>query len=71
MAEEAWQETMRIIKSSSRPRDNLMKAERQVLQTLNKQTNLAILLVDKGNATVIRNTVEDKHPFLRTHPINS
>ena len=60
MAEEARQETMRIIKSSSRPRDNLMRAEREALRTLKKNTNLTILPADKGNATVVLNTVDYK-----------
>jgi len=34
MAEEARQETVRIIKSSSRPRDNITRAARETLRTL-------------------------------------
>ena len=60
MVEEARQETVRIIKSSSRPRDNLMRAEREALRTLKKNTELTILPADKGNATVILNIVECK-----------
>jgi hypothetical protein len=56
-AEEARPETARIIKSSSRPRDNLTKAEREALWTLKKNADLAILQADKGNVTVILNTV--------------
>jgi len=56
MAEEARQETVRIIKSSSRPRDNLRKTERAALTTLKDNTNLSILPADKGNATVVLNT---------------
>ena len=48
---------MRIIKSFSRPRDNLTRAERETLNTLKKSTNLSILPTDKGNATMILNTV--------------
>jgi hypothetical protein len=51
MAEEARQETLRIIKSFSRPSDNL---------TLKKSTDLTILPADKGNATVILSTVDYK-----------
>jgi hypothetical protein len=58
MVEEARQETVRIIKSSFRPRDNLTKAKREALRTLKKNTYLAILPVDKGNATVILYTVD-------------
>jgi len=39
MAEEARQETVRIIKSSSRPRDNLTRAEREALRALKKTLN--------------------------------
>jgi len=60
MVEEARQETVRIIKSSSRPRDNLTKAKREALRTLKKNTDLAILPADKGNATVILYTVDYK-----------
>ena len=60
MAEEARQETMRIIKSSSRPRDNLTRTETAALKTLKKNTNLTILPADKGNATVILNTIDYK-----------
>jgi hypothetical protein len=60
MVEEARQETVRIIKSSSRPTDNLTKAEREALETLKKNTDLAILPADKGNATVILYTVNYK-----------
>jgi arginine repressor len=58
--EEARQETVRIIKSSSRPRDNLTRAEKEALRTLKKNTDLTILQADKGNATVILNTVDYK-----------
>jgi len=60
MAEEARQETVRIIKNSSRPTDNLTRAEREAPRTLKKNTDLTILLADKGNATVILNTVDYK-----------
>jgi hypothetical protein len=43
IAERARQETVRIIKSSSRPRDNLTRAEREALRTLKKNTDLTIL----------------------------
>ena len=59
-AEEARQETMRIIKSSSKPRDNLTKAKREALRSLKKNTDLTILPAHKGNATMILNTVDYK-----------
>jgi hypothetical protein len=56
LAEEARQETVRIIKSSSLPRDNLRKTETAALKTLKDNRNLNILPADKGNATVVLNT---------------
>jgi hypothetical protein len=60
MAEEARQETVRIIKSSSRPRSNITMAESKALRTLKNNTDLTILPADKGNATVILNTSDYK-----------
>ena len=60
MVEDARQETVRIIKSSSRPKYNLMKAEREALRTLRKNNDLTILPPDKGNGTVILITVAYK-----------
>jgi hypothetical protein len=59
-AEEARQETVRIIKTVSRTRDNLTKNERAALRTLKNNTHLTILPADKGNATVILNTSDYK-----------
>ena len=56
MAEEARQEKVRIIKHATKPRDNLNKTERIALQSLKNNTDLNILLADKGNATVILTT---------------
>jgi len=60
MAEEARQETVRIIKSSSRPRDNITRAEGETLRSLKDNTDLTILPADKGNATVSLNTADYK-----------
>jgi hypothetical protein len=60
MAEEARQETVRIIKSSSRPRSNITTAESKLLRTLKNNTDLTILPADKSNTTVILNTAEYK-----------
>ena len=60
MAEEARQEAVKIIKSSSKPRDNLTRAEREAPRTLKKNTELTILPADKDNATVVLNTVDYK-----------
>jgi len=59
-AEEARQEIVRILKNSSRPRDNLKRTERAALKTLKDNMNLTILPADKGNATVVLNTSEYK-----------
>jgi hypothetical protein len=60
MAEEARQESLRIIKSPSRPTDNVTRAEREAPKTLKHNTDLAILPADKGKAIVILNTVDYK-----------
>jgi hypothetical protein len=60
MAEEAKQEIVRIIKNSSRTRGSITRAEREALRTLKNDNDLAILPSDKGNATVIFNTVDYK-----------
>ena len=59
-AEEARQETVRIIKNSQRPRDNLTRTERAALNNLKLNTNITILPTDKGNATVILNRTDYK-----------
>ena len=59
-AEEARQETVRIIKSASKPRDNLTRTERATLRNLKNNSELTILPADKGNATVILNTTDYK-----------
>jgi hypothetical protein len=56
MVEEARQETVRIIKNTSLPRNNLSKTERAALKTIKNNRNLTILPADKGNATVVLNT---------------
>jgi hypothetical protein len=53
-AEEARQETVRILRVSSTPRDNLTDAERKALRALRRNTDLTILPADKGNATVVQ-----------------
>ena len=58
MAEEARQETVRILKHATKPRDNLNRTERAALQSLKLNTDLTILTADKGNATVIINTTD-------------
>ena len=58
MEEEARQETVIIVKRSSRPKENITRAERAALRTLKNNTDLTILLADKGNATMILYTVD-------------
>jgi hypothetical protein len=57
---EARQESVRIIKTTTRTKENLTKTERAALRTLKDNTHLTILLADKGNATVILNTTDYK-----------
>jgi DNA-binding PucR family transcriptional regulator len=59
-AEEARQESVRIIKTTTRNKDNLTKNERMALRTLKDNTHLTILPAHKGNATVILNTTDYK-----------
>jgi hypothetical protein len=59
-AEEMRQETVRITKSSKRPKDNLTRAERSALRLVRTNRDLTILPVDKGNATVILSTIDYK-----------
>jgi len=58
MAEEARQETIRIIKHATKPRDSLDRTERAALRSLKQNTELTILAADKGNATVILNNTD-------------
>jgi hypothetical protein len=53
MAEKIRQETVRIIKSSKRPKDNLTRAERRAVKSVCANGDLTILPADKGNAAVI------------------
>ena len=59
-AEEARHESVSIIKTTTRTKDNLTKNERMALRTLKENTHLTILPADKGNATVILNTTDYK-----------
>jgi hypothetical protein len=56
-AEEVTQEAVRIIKNSKPPRDNLTRTERWALKSLHMDADLTVLPADKGNATVILNTI--------------
>ena len=64
---------MIIIKSSSRPTDNLPKAKRKALQALKKNTTLTILPVDKAMPvwfSTLLTTSRRSSPFLRVYPID-
>jgi len=63
-AEEVRQETIRIIKSASKPKDNLTRTERVALTNLKNNSELTILPADKGNATVILSTMDYKQKIL-------
>ena len=58
VAEEIRHETARIIMNASKPKDNLTTTERRALTALHRDSELTILSADKGNATVILNTVD-------------
>jgi hypothetical protein len=55
-AEEVRQETVRILKAYSRPRDGLSGAERRAVRSLRTNADLTLLHADKSNATVVLNT---------------
>jgi hypothetical protein len=56
LAEGATQKAMRIIKDSSRSRDNWAGAERKALRALWSTTNKTILPADKGNSPMELNS---------------
>jgi hypothetical protein len=60
-AEEARQETVRILKASNKPKDNLSRAERRDLRALLTNADLTVLPADKGNASVVLNTSDYNH----------
>jgi hypothetical protein len=55
-AEQIRQETVRILKGSHKPKDNLTGAERRALRSLKANEALTVLPADKGNAIVVQNT---------------
>jgi hypothetical protein len=59
-AEEARHESVWIIKTIARTKNNLTKNERKALRLLKNNTQLTILPADKGNATVILNSTDYK-----------
>jgi len=70
-AEEARHESVRIIKTPTRTKNNLTKNERMALTALKDNIHLTILPADKGNATVILNSTDYKQrlpPSWRTLP---
>jgi hypothetical protein len=57
-AEEIRQETVRILKGSNKPKDNLTGAERKALRALKSNETLTVLPSDKGNAAVVMDTAD-------------
>jgi hypothetical protein len=55
-AEEIQQETVRILKGSRQPKDNLTGAERRALRSLKANASLIVPPADKGNAAVVMGT---------------
>ena len=57
-SEEIRQETSRILRKSKPPTNNISAAERKTIRELNVNKNIIILPADKGNVTVVLNTVD-------------
>jgi hypothetical protein len=57
-AEEIRQETVRILKGSRQPKDNLTGAERRAFRCLKANDLLTVLPADKGNAAVVLGTLD-------------
>jgi hypothetical protein len=55
-AEEIQQETVRILKGSCKPKENLNGAERRALQALKANEELTVIPADKGNEAVVLGT---------------
>lgn len=64
LAEEAMQKAVRIIKDSSRPRDNWTGAERKTLRALWTTTDNTILRADKGNSQMVLKSVDYNQKLL-------
>ncbi|XP_021913745.1 uncharacterized protein LOC110826920 [Zootermopsis nevadensis] len=50
------QESVRILRASKKPKDNLSGAERKALRALRNNADLTVLPADKGSATVVLST---------------
>jgi hypothetical protein len=57
-AEEIGRETCHILRKTRTQKNNSSKAERDALLAFKKYEDLVILPADKGNATVVMNTVD-------------
>jgi hypothetical protein len=57
-AEEVQQETVRNLKASRKPKDNLTVAERRVLRAFRTNEELTVLSADKSNATMLLETAD-------------
>jgi hypothetical protein len=69
-AEEVRQETVRILKASKKPRDNLSGAERRALRTLRTNADLMVLPADKGNVVFNTSDYKQKSEALLGAPTN-
>lgn len=56
VAEEVQQETIRILKASSKPKDNLSVAERRAVWALRTNSDPTVLPGNKGNMMVVLST---------------
>jgi hypothetical protein len=52
-AEEGQQETVRILKASTKPKDNMSGAERRRLRALRTNADVTVLPANKGNTVVV------------------
>jgi hypothetical protein len=59
-AEEIRQETVRILKGSRQPKNNLTGAKRRVLRSFRANASLRVLPADKGNAAMVLGTSDYK-----------
>jgi hypothetical protein len=58
LPKEVWLENIRILKGFCNPKDNLTTAEMRALWALKANMELMVLLTDKGNVTVVVDTIK-------------
>ncbi|XP_060528287.1 uncharacterized protein LOC132703174 [Cylas formicarius] len=58
VAEEIRTESARILRRAKPPKSNVSSKEKRAIRDLNKDISVIVLAADKGNATVVLNTVD-------------